>query len=153
MTNELEHVNPVNMSDEAGFAVLLYDGECGFCAASVQFVLQHEHHHNLRFASLQSSFGTSVLARFPELIGVNSMVWLERPTGSKPELVFVRSEAVRKIISYLGSAWRLALVLYIIPSCLRDKVYDLVACNRYRLSRFSQQCILPSSDVRSRFID
>ena len=141
------------MSDTTNSPVLLYDGDCGFCSANVQFVLQHERLHTLRFASLQSPFGLSVLARHPELNGIDSMIWLEPPTAGQPELIFVRSTAAFQIISYLGGSWRLALLARIIPDRINDGIYDWVAGNRQRLSRLSQQCILPTPAQRSRFID
>src|SRR4051812_7086526 len=69
------------MKDEP--PLLLFDGTCGFCAQSVQFVLRHERRRQtLRFASLQSHSGTEVRERHPELIHVDSVIWLEAGQGA-----------------------------------------------------------------------
>jgi len=44
--------------------IILYDGECGLCNRSVQFILKHERNQNLLFSSLQSSFSKKVFSDF-----------------------------------------------------------------------------------------
>ncbi len=59
--------------------VLLYDGVCGFCNKSVQMILDHDRRGEMRFAALQSGYGLGVVGRHPELRGVDSVVYVERP--------------------------------------------------------------------------
>jgi predicted DCC family thiol-disulfide oxidoreductase YuxK len=66
---------PVPLSRSA--AVLLYDGTCGFCATSVQWVLQRDRRKTLCFAALQGETARPILARHPELANVDSVVWVE----------------------------------------------------------------------------
>ena len=87
-------------------ALLLFDGTCGFCARSVQFVLQREHRRRtLRFASLDSSIGREVRAQYPELDGVDSVIWIEAGSTEKDYRLYVRSEAVFRVLKYLGGVW------------------------------------------------
>lgn len=132
-------------------AVLLYDGTCGFCAKSVQFVLSHERERRtLRFAPLQSSLGADIRGRHPELADVDSVFWFDPATGS----VVVRSAAVLRVLHYLGGIWRLlGLLAAVVPRVVRDWVYDLVAKNRYKISRPDPSCLLPTPEQRARFID
>jgi len=139
------------MSGDAN-AVLLYDGACGLCASSVQFVLKHERRHELRFAPLQGTLASSVRSRHPELDQVDSMVWVEPARAGRPEHVHVRSEAVLRAAVYLGGLWRLAAVGWILPRVLRDALYDLVARHRHRLFG-AEQCYLPPPDARARFLE
>ena len=133
--------------------VLLYDGNCGFCAESVQLVLRHDRRGTLRFAPLQGKFGLSVLAGHPELAGSDSMVWVERePTGGASR-VLARSDAGLRIAGYLGGPWRLAILGRLIPRILRDRIYDLIARHRHRLMGSGPGCLVPPSDVRERFIE
>jgi len=131
-------------------AVLLYDGTCGFCAASVQFVLRHERRRRtLRFATLEGTLGERARRAHPELEGVDSVIWLEG------ERVLVRSEAALAVAAYLGGAWgALAALGRLVPRRLRDAAYDLVARNRYRIAgRVVDACLVPTPEQRRRFVD
>jgi predicted DCC family thiol-disulfide oxidoreductase YuxK len=132
-----------------GAPILLYDGSCGFCTASVQFVLRHDRLGTLRFAAIQSPFSERVLAEHPELRGVDSVVWVDPVKGQ----VLTRSAAGLRVAAYLGGMWRLALILRIVPRPIRDWGYDLVARHRHLLIGRETQCLVPSSDVRHRFLD
>jgi predicted DCC family thiol-disulfide oxidoreductase YuxK len=138
------------MSEPRGEApILLYDGSCGFCSASVQLVLRHDRMGTLRFAALQSAFSERFLARHSELQGVDSMIWVD-PAKDR---VLTRSAAALRVAAYLGGLWRLALVLWIVPRPIRDWGYDLVARHRHLLMGKAAQCLVPSPDVRHRFLD
>jgi len=132
--------------------VLLYDGTCGFCAASVQFILRHERQKTLRFAPLQGPFAAEVKSRHPELEGVDSMVWIDRP-GVPGESVLVRSQAVLRAASYLGRYWNFAQIGRVLPGRLRDAVYDFIARHRHKVIRSPEMCYLPPTEVRSRFLE
>jgi predicted DCC family thiol-disulfide oxidoreductase YuxK len=132
-------------------AVLLYDGDCGLCASSVQFVLRHEppsRRHRLHFAPLQGMFGAEVRAAYPELAGVDSVVWVEPAAGR----VLVRSTAALAVARHLGGIWGvLGLLGRLVPRSLRDAVYDRIA--RHRLRLVAPACLLPRPDQRARFLD
>ena len=131
---------------------LLYDGACGLCAASVRFVLKHERRHELRFAPLQGTLAAAVRARHPALAQTDSMIWVEPAEGRVPERTFVRSAAALRAATYLGGAWRLAAVGWLVPRPIRDAVYDVIA--RHRHAMFGgEQCYLPPPDLRARFLD
>jgi len=132
--------------------VLLYDGNCGFCAESVQLVLRHDRRRTLRFAPLQGKFGRAVLAGHPELEGIDSMAWVERERTSGASRVLVRSDAGLRIAGYLGGPWRLAILGRLIPRIVRDRIYDLIARHRHRLMGSGSSCLVPAPDVRERFI-
>lgn len=133
--------------------VLLYDGLCGFCDRTVQFILARDPGGRMRFAPLQGEFAGDVLRRHPALAGVDSLVLVEvdgRPLGARP---LMRSDAVLAIADYLGWPWRAAVVFRLLPRFLRDWAYDVFARHRYRLFGRYDTCPLPSPDVRARFID
>lgn len=131
--------------------VLLYDGVCGFCNKSVQFVIDHDRKKTIRFAALQSTFGQAVIERHPELAKVDSVVFLDRHDGA--ENVFIRSSAALRLSGYLGGVWGWARIAYIIPRPIRDFFYDLFARYRYRLFGKYDSCMLPPPEVRERFLD
>jgi len=132
--------------------VLLYDGLCGFCDGTVQFILEHDRRGALRFATLQGDFARGVIERHPELAGVDSLVLVERGTSGE-ERIYVRSEGALQVATYLGGAWTLARGLRIVPRFLRDLVYDGFARVRYRVFGRYDACPIPSAEQRARFID
>jgi predicted DCC family thiol-disulfide oxidoreductase YuxK len=132
--------------------VLLYDGVCGFCNKSVQLILDHDRRGEMRFAALQSDYGQAVVARHPELRGVDSVVFVEQ-TGAGGERIYVRSEAALKVAAYLGGFWKVFLAAKVLPRAARDYLYDLFARNRYRVFGKYDSCMLPPPEVRARFLD
>jgi predicted DCC family thiol-disulfide oxidoreductase YuxK len=132
--------------------VLLYDGTCGFCAESVQLVLRHDRRGTLKFAALDSAFGEAVRSRHPELAHVDSVVWFEPADGEAGERVFTRSSAALRVARYLGGLWRLLLVTGVIPTVIRDALYDLVARHRHKLTSGDPHCLVPTAEQRARFL-
>lgn len=132
--------------------VLLYDGDCAFCAESVQLVLRHERRGTVRFAPLQGVFAASVRVRHPEIASVDSMLWVE-PQDEGAERVFVRSAAALRLASYLGGIWRVLLLGYVLPTAFRDGLYNFIARHRHQLAGSRPSCVVVPPDLRGRFLD
>ena len=97
--------------------MLLYDGSCGFCAASVRFVLRHDRRGTLRFAALQSPFGRRALEQHPQLRAVDSVIWLDQSGRSSTAPVSqpsVRSDAALRLMEYLGGWWTVGRIIRIV---------------------------------------
>ena len=134
--------------------ILYYDGECGFCDSTVQFVLRHDRSKTLRFAPLQGAHASELLSRHRWLATVDSLVWVEpHAGGASRERVLVRSDAVMRIGRYLGLPWSLAALGRVIPKVLRDRAYDVFARHRKRILAMPTSCELPLPEVRARFLD
>lgn len=134
--------------------IILYDGVCGLCNRLVQFLLKHDKHGRLRFASLQSDFAEKVLRRHgfdpKDLDTVHVVENYDQPG----ERVLQRSDAILRAGRELGGVWSaLSAVAGVIPRFLRDPFYLLVARNRYRVFGKYETCMLPDPDQRSRFLD
>jgi predicted DCC family thiol-disulfide oxidoreductase YuxK len=138
----------VQSADPRG-PVLLYDGSCGFCSRTVQFVLRHEHAKRLRFARLDGAFAARLLEQHPSVHGADSVIWYE-PDG---DLLLLRSDAILRAAAYLGGGWRLASGLRVVPRRFRDMIYQVVARHRHLLSGQSPHCLIPPPDERRRFLD
>ena len=119
-------------ADPTPMTVLLFDGECGLCHASVRFILRHERHPTLRFAPLAGQFGAAVQARHPALASANSIVWVTDAEGPE-ERVLIRSAAALRAARYLGGPWALLGMFVVMPRPIRDWLYDLVARHRHRV--------------------
>jgi len=131
--------------------VLLYDGSCGMCSESVQIVLKHDRRGTLRFAALQGEFGVRIIARHPELRSVDSMIWVEQDE-SGAERVVIRSTAALRIAAYLGGIWRVALIGYVLPTPVRDGLYNFIARHRHQIMGSRENCLVVTPEIRSRFL-
>lgn len=131
--------------------ILLFDGVCNLCNRSVQFVIRHDRGKVFLFATLQGPFARKVL----EGAGLTPVI--PGATGSVVLLyhdkVYTRSTAVLKTLGLLGWPWKVALIFYIVPVAVRDRVYDWVARNRYRWFGQRDTCMVPTPDLRARFPD
>lgn len=132
--------------------VLLYDGLCGFCNGTVQFVLPRDRRGVLRFATLQGDFARGVMARHPELATIDSLILVEPSEADGGERVYVRSEGALRMAHHMGGAWRLAGALRIVPRVVRDWAYDSFARVRHRVFGRYDTCPLPTPEQRARFV-
>lgn len=127
--------------------VIFYDGVCGLCDRTVQFVLARDRAQRFRFAPLQSDFAAATLAAHGRAAADLDTVGVL--DGGR---LRIKSDAVITILCRLGGAWRLAALARMVPRRLRDRAYDFVARNRYRWFGRYDQCALPPAAVRDRFI-
>lgn len=133
--------------------MLVYDGSCAFCSRSVQFILRHDHRRrSLRFAARDGIAGRAVRTRHPELVSVESMVWVE--PGPEGEAALVRADAVLAVAAYLGGGWALLGAMgRVVPRFLRDAAYGVVARLRRRLAAGAEACVIFSPEQRARALD
>lgn len=134
-------------------SVLLYDGLCGFCDWSVQFILARDVSGALQFAPLQGEFAAKLFAEYPDLRAIDSLILVQPAADGNARRVAVRSDAVIEIAHYLGGFWHVAgSLLRMLPRALRDWGYDTFAKHRFRVFGRLDACRLPSGLERARFI-
>ncbi|QDV36019.1 thiol-disulfide oxidoreductase DCC family protein [Tautonia plasticadhaerens] len=129
-----------------GAPIVFYDGECGFCNRSVQFVLDHDPDGKVLLAPLQ---GETFRDRLPDHgpPDLNSMLLLDEGR------LFDRSSAVLRVMRRLRFPWPLLGRLgAIIPRPIRDRAYDYFAARRYRWFGVAEACRLPSPEERARLL-
>jgi predicted DCC family thiol-disulfide oxidoreductase YuxK len=124
--------------------IIFYDGVCGLCDHSVQFIIKHDKKRVFRFATLQSDFAHKVLG---ESITFDSFVFYENGKAA------YRSTAALKMFRKLGSAWSLLYAFMIVPPFIRNGVYDFVARNRYKWFGQFDSCKIPTPEQRALFLD
>ena len=128
--------------------MLLFDGVCNLCNASVQWVLKRDRKGIFKFAALQSKTGQRLLQQLGfSQENFDTVVLVD---GEK---VFTRSDAPLEIARRLGGFWSLFSIFRIIPRFIRDAVYDWIARNRYRWFGRKEECMLPRPEWKSRFLD
>src|SRR5690606_4984069 len=128
-------------------AIVLYDGTCGFCHKSVDWILRHERDHQLRFAPLQGSTAAALRAEHPEIPElVESVVLVEHGTAR------LRTQALFHVARHLRRPWRWLYALRWLPASLLDLGYRAIARIRYRIWGRADVCGLPSPEQRARFL-
>lgn len=128
-------------------AIILFDGVCNFCDASVNFIIKNDRKNYFKFAPSQSEAGQKILAQYEiNMEETDSIVVIENGEA------FTYSTAALKIAGGLGGIWSLAYALIIIPKPLRDFFYKLFAKNRYRFFGKKDVCMMPSPEIRAKFL-
>jgi predicted DCC family thiol-disulfide oxidoreductase YuxK len=128
--------------------VVVFDGVCNLCHYGVRFIVAHERDHLLRFAAAQSAAGRELLRQCgfdPD--DLKSFVLVEDGTAR------VRSDAALAVAGHLRLPWRMFRILRVLPWPFRDLLYDLLARNRYRWFGKRDSCIVPTAELRSRFLE
>lgn len=135
-------------------ALILYDGVCGLCNRLVKFVLKRDSRDQFRFASLQSEFAGSILQRRGMNLQDLDTIYLVSDYQQPTERLTARSDAAIAILRHLGRLWRIvAAVLSILPHGLRNRSYNLIARNRYRIFGKYENCMIPEEKHRHRFLE
>ena len=128
-------------------ATVLFDGVCNLCNGFVQFVIMRDPDARFRFAALQSDAAASLL----------------RDAGVTPPLpdslilvedgrVYFRSAAALRVARRLRFPWPIAYALVVVPRVIRDRVYDVIAAHRYRWFGRRESCMVPTPDLKKRFL-
>ena len=127
--------------------IILFDGVCNLCNTSVLFVIKRDTKDHFRFAALQSEIGQSLAKKHQlDTTQVDSIVLIMK------DKVFIKSSAALNISRYLKGAYPLLFLFIIIPSFIRNWVYDYVAKNRYRWYGKKDQCMIPTKELKSKFL-
>jgi predicted DCC family thiol-disulfide oxidoreductase YuxK len=129
-------------------AIILFDGVCNLCNGFVTFVIARDPHARFRFAALSSAAADRVLATAgAPAAQPDSIVLVE------DDAVYVRSDAALRIARGLTFPWPLAYGFVAVPRLIRDGIYDVIARRRYRWFGRRDACLIPSPDLRRRFLD
>ena len=129
--------------------IILFDGVCNLCDSSVQYVIKNNKKDLFRFVSLQSELGQKILKH----IGINPIhtdsIVLYEPGIS----YYYKSTAALHIAKGLSGIFTLATIFSILPTGLRDFIYDYVARNRYKWYGKKEACMIPTSKLKAKFLE
>jgi predicted DCC family thiol-disulfide oxidoreductase YuxK len=140
-------------------AVVLFDGVCNFCDASVNFIIERDRQSYFKFAPLQSGAGKALASKYglalsadeqerdDRVIPIDSVILIE------DDRAYTHSTAALRIVRRLGGVWSWVYAFIIVPKPIRDLFYRLFARYRYRIFGRKDECVLPSAEVRTRFLD
>jgi predicted DCC family thiol-disulfide oxidoreductase YuxK len=133
--------------------VILYDGVCGLCNRLVQFVLKRDQRDQFRFAALQSDMANTTLQRHNRDSHDLDTFYVVVNYGQPTERLLERSDAILFLLNRLGGVWKLATLGKVLPRILRNRIYQVVATNRYRVFGKFESCMLPEPKHRAKFLD
>lgn len=128
--------------------VVLFDDVCNLCNNSVQFIIRRDAQAKFKFASLQSNYGKEQMKRFNLPVSALNSVLLV-----KDDKLFQKSNAALEIASMLDGLWPVLYAFKVVPLFIRDFVYDWIAKNRYRWFGKTNECMIPTPDMKARFVD
>lgn len=131
------------MNEENIDSVVFYDGDCGFCNSSIQFIL-NKRKRRFYFSPLQSEFAEEKLKKFGIKINLDTIYY------SKNGKLYERSSAAIQICKGLRGLWPMMLVFYVVPRFIRDAVYNAIARRRHRIR--AGYCMIPTPEERKLFI-
>jgi predicted DCC family thiol-disulfide oxidoreductase YuxK len=126
--------------------IVLFDGVCNFCNGSVNFIIRNDPRGKFKFAPLQSEAGQALRAKHGIGDEVDSIILVEDGEA------FTHSAAALRVARGLGGVWALGYVFVVVPAFIRDWAYKLFAKYRYKLFGKQEVCMMPTPDVRARFL-
>ena len=136
------------MSEPPGRPILVFDAQCLLCNGWVRFLLRHDRHRVLRFASMQGATGQALLHQAGlQVDGLQTLLLVD---GARS---WQHTAAILRVLHTLGWPWRLAWAAWLVPAPLRDALYRAIARRRYRLFGRSESCLLPAAEHAGRFLD
>jgi len=134
-----------NFNDKS---IILFDGVCNLCNSSVNFIIKHDKKKHFLFASLQSDAAKEILLQFPtKKLTLDSILLIEGKD------IYEKSSAALKISKHLNNGFHLLNYFIIIPLFIRDLVYNLISKNRYKWFGRKDKCMIPTEEVKSRFLE
>jgi predicted DCC family thiol-disulfide oxidoreductase YuxK len=150
-----EHQDEVPPNLDGLHPVVFYDGVCGLCNRTVQFILTRDRREEFRFAPLQGPLANRILrAHGIDPSDLDTIYVAVNCDQSSKERLLARSDAALFVLRELGGIWRVgAWFLRSLPRRVRDWGYNVIARNRYRIFGRYETCPIPSESTRARFLD
>lgn len=129
--------------------IVLFDGVCNLCDTAVPFIIKHDKKDVFRFASLQSTTAKEILKYIDvDPIKTDSIILYE-----PGKAYYYKAEAALNIASELEGAISLLTVFKLLPNSFTNIIYDYIAKNRYRWFGKKENCMIPTPELRSKFLD
>ncbi|WP_413790323.1 thiol-disulfide oxidoreductase DCC family protein [Bacillus thuringiensis] len=126
--------------------IILFDGDCNLCNQSVQFIIKRDPKGYFKFASRQSSIGIQLLDQYNISKTIDSVILIDNNKA------YTESDAILNICKYLKGSCKLLFILLIIPRPIRNLYYKKVAENRYKWFGKQKHCLIPTPDIKKRFL-
>lgn len=129
------------------FDIILFDGVCNLCNNAVDFVIRRDKNDRFKFGALQDQATKSILKDYK----INQD-YIDSIILVRGDQIYYKSKAALEIAKNLGGIWPILYVFKIVPSFIRDPVYDWIAKNRYKWFGKKETCRIPTSKEREKFL-
>ena len=126
--------------------MILFDGVCSFCNGTVNFIIRNDKKGILKFAPLQSDAGKELLKKYNLPDQPESFILIEN------NKVYKKTTAGMRMARHFKWYWQWMQVFRIVPAFIRDAVYNLIAKNRYKWFGKKDQCMVPTPEIKKRFL-
>ena len=144
-----------SLSKRVSFAILimdnpiiLFDGVCNFCNYWVTFAIKRDRKNKLKFTPLQGQTAKQLLPQFHiNPSSLSSVIFIDNGKA------YTQSSAAIQICKHLDGGWKLFYALIIIPKFMRDGLYNIIARNRYKWFGKKESCMIPTPELKERFLD
>jgi predicted DCC family thiol-disulfide oxidoreductase YuxK len=128
--------------------IILFDGVCNLCNGAITFIIKRDKNDVFRYAPLQSEVGKNLAKKHEiDLDKVDSIILVTDQSA------VAKSTAALRIAKQLSGGWPLLAVFLILPRFLRNAVYDFIARNRYKWFGKKDACMIPTPELKSKFLD
>lgn len=124
--------------------IVFFDGECGLCDRSVQFIIKHDLREIFQFCPLQSSIAKEIIPH--DFLSFDTVILYDN------QMIYTKSSAAFRILRKLKTWYKILLIFTIIPRFITDALYMLIARNRKRLFKSPHTCQLPSPELQKRIL-
>ncbi|WP_419905823.1 thiol-disulfide oxidoreductase DCC family protein [Kiloniella sp.] len=127
--------------------LLVYDGDCVLCSGFIKFVIKHDAEKKFQFTAGQSQLGQSLFRHYnldPINFETNLLISEGRAYG--------KMSAFSNCMSLLPYPARILSLSGLIPSPIDNLLYDRIAQNRYSFFGKSESCLVPTDDLKQRFL-
>jgi predicted DCC family thiol-disulfide oxidoreductase YuxK len=128
--------------------LILFDGVCNLCNSSIQYVIKHDKKDQFLFAPLQSEVGQKIINTYNiDIEKTDSILLYSNEKG-----LFIKSTAALKVAKHLGFPRHLMSAFFVVPTFIRNWVYDFIAKNRYKWYGKQEACMIPTPELKSKFL-
>ena len=128
--------------------LVLFDGVCNFCNYWVNFAIKRDKKKKLKFTTLQGATAKQLLPRYNiNPTSLNSVIFIDKGKA------YTQSSASLRICKYMDGGWKLFYGFMIIPKFIRDFFYNIIARKRYKWFGKKEECMVPTPELRNRFLD
>ena len=129
--------------------IILFDGFCNLCDSAVQFIIKHDKKDVFRFVALQSNLGKEII----KYIGIDAKN-IDSIILYQPGIAYYyKSEAALGIAKNLGGIFYFVKLFSILPTSFNNYIYDYVAKNRYRWYGKKDACLIPTEEIKAKFLE
>ncbi|AWA30647.1 thiol-disulfide oxidoreductase [Flavobacterium magnum] len=136
------------MNLPTGKKIILFDGVCNLCNRMVRYVIAHDKRDVFRFVPLQSDLGREILTH----IGIDGSHFDSVVLYEPGKAYFRKSAAAIEIAKEFGGLFHLSAIFKLIPAPLRNSLYDYIAKNRYKRYGKQDRCMVPTPELRAKFL-